>query len=265
VFLGHFPILLRELWTLPKDIFPPLVVDLVRRKFDLPPVFFLDLYPLFNPIVFISDPGLARKVTQEDRSLRYPGILETLYPAIPTRWFRTIADRTWTKSHPVVGVSFTAAHFVRMVPQMAEDLQAMLDQLNDWSDRGQIFCMERVATDAILAMTGRAYFGMELDCFAPKSQWTSAFRAATIPVLAARNPLRKPFVLPSWKRHARTFHAMIREKVQHAFDKDEDHGAGVPSLLVSSFAVYRKNGFPRFPPVSQGVLSTEYLEELTST
>ncbi|KAJ6132004.1 cytochrome P450 [Penicillium samsonianum] len=264
-FLGHFPILLRELRTLPRDIFLPLVVDLVRRKFDLPAVFFLDLYPLFNPIVFISDPGLARKVTQEDRSLRYPGVFETLYPAIPTRWFRTVADRAWTKWHPVVGVSFTAAHFVRMVPQMAEDLQAMLDQLNDWSDRDQIFCMERVATDAILAMTGRAYFGMELDCFAPKSQWTSAFRAATTPVVAARNPLRKPFVLPSWKRHARTFHAMIREKVQHAFDKDEDHGAGVPSLLVSSFAVYRKNGFPEFPRVSEELLSTEYLEELTST
>lgn len=250
---------------MPRDIFPPLALDLLRRKFDLPAVFFLDLYPLCNPIVFIGDPGLARKVTQEDRSLRYPGIFETLYPAIPTRWFRTVADRAWTKWHPVVGVSFTAAHFIQMVPQMAEDLQAMLDQLNRWSDRHEIFCMERVATDSILAMTGRVYFGMGLDCFAPESLWTSAFRAATIPVLAARNPLRKPFVLPLWKKHARTFHAMIRQKVQHAFDKDEDHGAGVSSLLASSFAVYRKNGFPRFPRVSQEVLSVDYLEELTST
>jgi hypothetical protein len=72
-------------------------------------------------------------------------------------------------------------------------------------------------------------------------------------------------VLLSWKRHARTFHAMIRDEVQHAFDKDKDHKARFPSLLTSSFAVYRKNGFPEFPRVSQEVLSTEYLEELTST
>lgn len=97
----------------------------------------------------------------------------------------------------------TAAHFIQSVPHMAEVLQAMLDQLNHWSDRHEIFCMERVAIDSILAMTGRVYFGMGLDCFAPKSLWTSAFRAATIPVSAGRSPLRKPFVLPLWKKHAR--------------------------------------------------------------
>ena len=58
--------------------------------------------------------------------------------------------------------------------------------------------------------------------------------------------------------------AVIWQKVQHAVDKDEDHGDGVSSF-ASFFAVYRKNWFPRFPRVSQEVLSVDYLEELTST
>jgi hypothetical protein len=250
----------------PKDLFPAYILDGVRRKFDLPPIFFLDLCPMFPPVVVISDPEIARKITVEDRTPRWPGVFQPLKPAATRRWIEILSRDNWVKNHALFGVSFTAAHFVRMIPRMSEDLGPMVQMLAEYSQTGQVFKMERMAKLAILEMTGRVIFARQLGTFADNSEWSAAYDGAVSFISAARNPFKRPFIMGKWTKRCQVFHALIREEICACFREQTSKVRPKPSLLHSSFTAYLGDKLPQFlsSPCQNGEMSEEYVQELVS-
>nr|UOH28367.1 AceR [Aspergillus alliaceus] len=264
---GHWFLLLREWMSSPKDMFPAYILDGVRRKFDLPPIFFLDLCPMFPPVVVISDPKIARKITLQDRAPRCPGVFQPLKPAATRRWIETLSRDNWVKNHALFGVSFTAAHFVRMIPRMSEDLGPMVQMLVQYSQTGQVFKMEKMAKLAILEMTGRAIFARQLGTFADHSEWSAAYDGAVSFISAARNPFKRPFIMGKWRKRCQVFHALIREEICACFREQTSKVRPKPSLLHSSFKAYLGDKLPQFlsSPCQNGEMSEEYVQELVSS
>ncbi|OGM46403.1 hypothetical protein ABOM_004743 [Aspergillus bombycis] len=251
----------------PWDTFNAYILDGMQRKFDLPPIFFLDLWPLFPPIVCVSDPNVARKITVEDRTPRWPGVFEPLAPAASQRWIQTLSQNNWTKNHSIFGTSFTASRFVRMIPSMAEDLQALDQMLTKCAKTGQIFKMETVAKFSILEMTGRVLFGRQLDTFSENSEWSALYEGAVGYISAARNPFKRPFIMQEWRTQCEAFHTLIRNEVYACFREQDSQSRSKPSLLQSSFAAYQNNKLPQFPVNIGGnkKMTEEYVEDLVSS
>ena len=263
---GHWLLLLGQWVDYPWDSFFANILDGIQRKFDLPPIFFLDLWPIFPPIVCVSDPDVARKITVEDRAPRWPSVFEPLAPAASQRWIQTLSQNNWTKNHSIFGSSFTTSRFVRMIPAMAEDLQALDQMLAQCAKTGQIFKMATVTKFSILEMTGRVLFGRQLDTFSENSEWSALYEGAVGSISAARNPFKRPFIMQKWRTRCEAFHKLIRNEVYACFRERDSHSCSKPSLLYSSFTAYQNNKLPQFPVNigGNGQMTEEYVDDLVS-
>lgn len=69
---GHLPVLKEVKAKLPADVHINLVHAMLARKYDLGPIYYLDLWPSFDPQVIVLDPALAAQTTQLKNLPKHP-------------------------------------------------------------------------------------------------------------------------------------------------------------------------------------------------
>lgn len=67
---------------MPSDCHPHHYPRTLRKEYDLPPVFYLDNWPIANPMCIIADPDAAYQVTQEHSLPKAPSLRVYLDPLI---------------------------------------------------------------------------------------------------------------------------------------------------------------------------------------
>ena len=243
---------------------PAYILDGIREKFSLPRIFFLDFYPIFSPVVVISDPEVARRITVEDKSPRWPSVFDVLRPVGTEGWINTLSEKNWARDHSVFGKSFTTSQFIQMVPHMSEDLDMLAQTLSRYSKTKQVFKMDNLAKSVILAITGRVIFARQIDTFSENSEWINKYDRTISMIPQARNPLTKPFIMKEWRERCSVFHTLIRNEILACFRERDSTSRPKPSLLHSSFTAYLENKLPSFPPMTESSeeLSDGYLENL---
>lgn len=82
--LGNIPIIAKAVPLFPKDVHFQLVFNYIQQKYDMPAVWYLDLWPVADRFCFINDPVLVSQYTvsypiptpiSSDRETRRPASL----------------------------------------------------------------------------------------------------------------------------------------------------------------------------------------------
>lgn len=61
---GHLKVMGDAVASLPPDAHPQVALAMIKDKYGLGHVFYLDLWPLADPMMLIHDPGVAAQITQ---------------------------------------------------------------------------------------------------------------------------------------------------------------------------------------------------------
>jgi len=139
--LGHLPIFAKIVTSLPPDVHPHTYPHYLRTTYNLGPIFYLDTWPLGDPI---------------SHSLpKHPTLAKFLEPLGGKKNLVTVEGREWKAWRTIFNPGFASGFLMGLVPGIVEDVEVFGRVLGEWADRGEVVRLEEVATRVTVDVIGR--------------------------------------------------------------------------------------------------------------
>lgn len=138
----------------------------LQKVYKLPPIFYLDTWPLGDPVCVILDPDIASQVTLQPSLPKHPALEEIVLPLTGRESLLTIEGKAHKQWRNVFNLGFSNSHLMTLVDGIVEDSLVLLDILDKHADAGDMFQMEEVATRFTVDVIGRVvlYVGHTQRC-----------------------------------------------------------------------------------------------------
>lgn len=142
--------------TVPLNIHTQYIPLAVRVKnLDLPPVFYLDTWPLGMQILFLSTPETCYQVTQE-RSLPKDEVLATfMKPLLGGNDLVTMEGNEWKTWRNIFNPGFSTGHMMTLMPNIVQEVSIFCEILREHAVKGDLFQLEEVATRLTVDIIGK--------------------------------------------------------------------------------------------------------------
>jgi len=151
---GHL-LVLNQL-GIPDDAHPQAYCRMLRRAYpDLPPNFYVDIWPFGEQFLMITDPAVAYQVTQEHSLPKFPFLKEYLKPVTGDKNLFSMEGKEWKTWRGIYNPGFSAAHLMTLVPGIVEDTQKFCEVLTQHAKAGGLFKLEEVLTRLAVDIIGR--------------------------------------------------------------------------------------------------------------
>lgn len=155
LFLGHLPVVYSILSKLPSDAHPLYLADQLTRKYlDMGPVFYVDLWPFYPPILFANSPAAAYQLLQEHSLPKGNPVRKFMYPLTKNNDLVTMEGATWKEWRSAFNPAFSASHLITLVPSMLEAVSTYSKVLAEHAEMNDIFSLEDVTIGLTLTIIG---------------------------------------------------------------------------------------------------------------
>ena len=155
--LGHVPLMIRLVSSLPRDVHAHYLPDQIRRRYpDLGPVYYIDAWPLAQPILVVTSPAIVSQFSQADNLLpKHPGMRKFMCPVTGGHDLVSMEGQTWKTWRRIFNPGFSATHMMTLIPSMLEELSVFKDVLRGHADKGDIFFLDEAAIKATIDVIGK--------------------------------------------------------------------------------------------------------------
>jgi cytochrome P450 len=183
---GHLPIMMQYGKRRPADISPlhltPFLMEMWRDAYPdladkpLPPVFYIDMWPLDLPMVFCIDPNLSAQFTQETSLYKADSMQEIMKPMTGGKDILAArGDAFWRFWRAKFNPGFRSGFMQKLVPDILDEVIIFADVMKrkaapdgGW---GNVFAMEDetisltldAITRATLLVTLKYVYGMYVN------------------------------------------------------------------------------------------------------
>ncbi len=139
----------------PSRTHPHTVIPYLRKKFDLPPIFYLETWPFGDPVCVVLDPEVASQVTVQPSLQKHRALEEIVLPLTGRDSLLTIEGKLHKDWRNVFNPGFSNSHLMTLVDGIVQDSLVFLDILGEHADTGNTFLMEEAATRFTVDVIGR--------------------------------------------------------------------------------------------------------------
>lgn len=170
---------------LPKGTHPQITFTEVAREQGFRGVFYLDVYPAAEPMLFIIDPTVAAQV---HNVARHPLSNNFLRGLVGTKSIFT-DGKEWQAQRSWFAPAFSMSHLTTLVPGMVEETLVFREKLTNYAVSGETFPMLELAIRLTIDVISRTGFDMKLksqtqdgsiyDAFQGAISWTAGLVANT--------------------------------------------------------------------------------------
>lgn len=166
--LGHLPFVYGWTRQNPKDthIFRLMyhVLDNYQRLFPgqetLPPVLYLDLWPIETPLMIVFDPAVTAQFTQETSLPKHSVLTEIMIPLTKGKDLNTISGEPWRYWRSRFNPGFSARNTMALLPEVIEEIVVFAGKLDNYAGPdgqwGRAFQMETETVNLTFDVIGRA-------------------------------------------------------------------------------------------------------------
>lgn len=253
---------------LPKNCHVQVAVTTMSEKYDLPRLFYLDLWPLSPSMVIVTDPDLALYLTVTRNHEKHSEELRVMDPMIGKGNIVTAEGARWKKMHKMLAPAFAITHVTNMRPMVAENVMEFRAILNKFAEMGESFEAEKYIEHLTFDIIGTATFGHSLGAQATGSSvmrhWEDMIRAN----MQERDGWRVDFVrnhLARRKREAamRKLDAKLTELVENRFDYVQENDISLEKRKDSIIMdLILREYLQETPQASQKRMDPEFLENV---
>jgi cytochrome P450 len=153
---GHLLVFHKVAAIAPKDAHGHLYCRMIRATYpDLPPNFYVDLWPVGEQLLFVTDPAVAYQMTQETSLPKFDFLKTYMRPLTGDKDLVTMEGQEWKKWRGIYNPGFSAAHLMTMVPGIVEDTQNFCNVLTKYAEVGGMFKLEEILTKLTVDIIGR--------------------------------------------------------------------------------------------------------------
>lgn len=121
----------------------------MRNEYNLGPVFFLDTWPAFPPMMVIQDPAVAQQVTVQHSLPKHESVKSILETLSGRENLVAMEGMEWKKWRSVFNPGFSAAHLMTLVPGIVDDALIFANILDQHASKGDVFRLD----DALMNLT----------------------------------------------------------------------------------------------------------------
>lgn len=148
--------------SLPKDVHPQVAAALIREKYDLGHVFYLDMWPVAAPMIVIQDPEIAAQLTQVRNHPKHPINKRFLRNMTGDKSIVTSEGPEWKSLRSMLAPAFTPAHLSTILPDITDRVMIFSKRLQSLAEHSNIFPMQDVAADLTIDVISQMAFGESL-------------------------------------------------------------------------------------------------------
>ena len=155
--LGHIPLMISLVLQLPRDAHAHYLPDQIGRRYpNLGPIYYLDAWPLAQPILVVTSPEIASQFSQADNLLpKHPGMRKFMRPVTGGLDLISMDGQTWKTWRGIFNPGFSATHMMSLIPRILEELSVFKDILNGHAEKGDIFFLDEATINASIDVIGR--------------------------------------------------------------------------------------------------------------
>ena len=155
-FSGHIIALGNALSKLPPDIHGHWFPDALRRTNpDLPPLYYLDLWPFQRQMLIVGSPDACYQITQEHSLPKCESVGEYIHPLVGPKNLLTMEGQDWKYWRGIFNPGFNVGHLITLVPGIVEDTLTYCDILREHATKGDMFQLEEVTTKLTVDIIGK--------------------------------------------------------------------------------------------------------------
>ncbi len=162
--------------TLPKDVHPQVAMAIVREKYDLPHVFYMDLWPIATSFLMIHDPEIAAQLTQTKNHPKHTMMKEFLRNMTGEQSIVTSEGAEWRKLRSMLGPAFSSNHLSTLVPDITDHALKFHGRLQELAKSGKTFRMQDLACNLTIDVISQIVLDKSFNSQTRFSSITHNFR-----------------------------------------------------------------------------------------
>ncbi|KAL8801108.1 MAG: hypothetical protein Q9182_004701 [Xanthomendoza sp. 2 TL-2023] len=161
----------------PPKTHPHVFLHWIRQRYpDLPPIFYLDIWPVGDPMLIVLDPAVARQYTVQKSLPKHEILKDFVNPIIGEKNLVTLEGKEWKMWRGIFNPGFASGHLMSLVGGMVSDTIRFTEILSEYSARGTLFELEDAATRLTVDIIGSVALDTSLHAQTTENELLSAFR-----------------------------------------------------------------------------------------
>lgn len=160
---GHLKLMGEAMAVYPPHVHPQVILTYLHKKYNLPEVWYLDLYPVGPTFLVLATPQAASHAVLTRNYGKHPFVEELLDPVVGKNSFVALNGAPWKYSQQLLAPAFRPSAVRGILPSVAKEVLAMRGVLAHKADTGEVFEMEEVLSRAIFEIILLSLFGEKLE------------------------------------------------------------------------------------------------------
>lgn len=149
--------------TMPPACHPQVYLTAIAQKYNMPGAFYVDLWPVADPQLVVTDPDAAMQLLTVTPTLKHPEIGKYMDPVIGRNNIVAVNGEPWKTAHRMLGSGFSPSFVKPMLTMIADHVLVFHERLRLLAENGQSFSLEREMGKAVFDVIGTIVFGISLD------------------------------------------------------------------------------------------------------
>ena len=208
----------------PPNCHPQIYYTEIARRYNLPGIFYIDLWPVGPPSVILSDPGLLEQVTVTKPLPIHPMAEDFMSPIVGRGVIATSNGPAWKGLHKAMSPAFSWSHIRSLTDIIVDECAVFRLNLDKRFKTGELFSLEDLSAKLIFDVIARVIFNFPLNAQTTDSQQLHDLHELVdlaegqADITVAYNPIEQ---FRRWRRRSTLFgrlHPFIIGKVQERFD-----------------------------------------------
>lgn len=132
-----------------------MLVHYLRKKYDLPPIFYIDTWPFGPSICAVTDPEVANQMTVKPFLPKGQEVADTIWPLAGVRNLVCMNGPEHKRWRAIFNPGFSDVHLMSLVGGIVDDALAFTDVLAQHAEGQDMFMLEQAATKVTIDVIGR--------------------------------------------------------------------------------------------------------------
>ncbi|OAQ73048.1 cytochrome P450 [Pochonia chlamydosporia 170] len=173
---GHLPIMGSISALFPPNNHPQAYLTELSRRYNLPSLYYLDLWPIAPSQVVLSDPSLLEQVTVAKPLPQHQLSDDFLAPITGRNTIATANGAIWKDLHRAMVPAFSWSHIRSLTGVVVQECQLFREALDNLSNTGEVFSMEELGSKLTFDVIARVVFNVRLYAQTTGSVWLRDLR-----------------------------------------------------------------------------------------
>jgi hypothetical protein len=167
--LGNLGVVLAEILASPEGFFHLFCVENIRRKYNMPSVFYLDLWPILPSIMVVAEPAVAKHMTQIKPQPRERFSPNLFSPLLTAEFILAVEQKNWKKENPALNAALTSTRVNEATSLLFPSLHSLRSRLHSIYQSGQHYPIKDLLISYIIEVGCVIQLGGSFDLLAETS------------------------------------------------------------------------------------------------